>query len=120
MSERLIQDQSEDVPLMQCMYRAFTRMPGESYRRRLRSLLLYLCYVFRALINSLVRRLIHGYSDWFPSVILWSTHTFRSHEVYVKYLEYEVFVSPETATVMTFLVWHREGIIPGNFGFAKY
>ena len=26
----------------------FTRMPGESYRRRLRSLLLYLCYVFRA------------------------------------------------------------------------
>ena len=29
-------------------------MPGESYRRRLRSLLLYLCYVFRALINSLV------------------------------------------------------------------
>ena len=30
------------------------RMPGESYRRRLGSLLLYLCYVFRALINSLV------------------------------------------------------------------
>ena len=29
-------------------------MPGESYRRRLRSLLLYLCYAFRALINSLV------------------------------------------------------------------
>ena len=29
-------------------------MPGESYRRRLRSLLLYLCCVFRALINSLV------------------------------------------------------------------
>ena len=36
------------------MYLVFTRMPGESYRRRLRSLLLYLCYVFRALINSLV------------------------------------------------------------------
>ena len=32
----------------------FTRMPGESYRRRLSSLSLYLCYVFRALINSLV------------------------------------------------------------------
>ena len=29
----------------------FTCMPGESYRR---SLLLYLCYIFRALINSLV------------------------------------------------------------------
>ena len=36
------------------MYLLFTRMPGQSYRRRLRSLLLCLCYVFRALINSLV------------------------------------------------------------------
>ena len=31
-----------------------TRMPGENYRRWLRSLLLYLRYVFRAQINSLV------------------------------------------------------------------
>ena len=29
-------------------------MTGESYCRRLRSLLLYLCYLFSALINSLV------------------------------------------------------------------
>ena len=36
------------------MYLACVRMPGESYRRRLRSLFLYLCYVFWALINSLV------------------------------------------------------------------
>ena len=36
------------------MYLVFTRMPGESYRRRLGSLLLHSCYVFRALINSLV------------------------------------------------------------------
>ena len=35
------------------MYLAFTRVPGESYRKRLKSLLLYLCDVFRALINSL-------------------------------------------------------------------
>ena len=42
-------------------YLVFTRMPGESYRRRLRSsslllilFLLYLCDVFRALIISLV------------------------------------------------------------------
>ena len=35
------------------MYPVFTRMPDESYRRLLRSLLLYLCYVFRSLINSL-------------------------------------------------------------------
>ena len=44
----------EDVTLVELMYLVFTRMPGESYRRRLRSLLLYLCYVFRVLINSLV------------------------------------------------------------------
>ena len=36
------------------MYLVFTRMPGESYPRRLRSLLLYLCYVFRALIKFFV------------------------------------------------------------------
>ena len=44
----------EDVPLVEFMYLSFTRVPGESYRRRLRSLLLCLCDVFRALINSLV------------------------------------------------------------------
>ena len=38
----------------QFIYLVFTRMPGESYRRRLRSLLLCLCDVFRALMNSLV------------------------------------------------------------------
>ena len=47
---------------MEFMYLVFTRMPGESYRRRLRSLLLYLCYVFRALINSLV--------CWYPALVL--------------------------------------------------
>ena len=45
---------SEDVPCT-CtfMYLVFTRMAGE-FPRRLRSLLLYLCYVFWELINSLV------------------------------------------------------------------
>ena len=38
------------------MYLVFTRMPRESYRRQPKSLLSYLCYVFRALINSLVWR----------------------------------------------------------------
>ena len=36
------------------MWFVFTRMPGQSYHRRYRSLLLYLCYVFLTLINSLV------------------------------------------------------------------
>jgi len=45
------------VPLVEFMCIVFTRMPGESYRRRLRSLLVYWCDVFRELINSLVCRL---------------------------------------------------------------
>ena len=45
---------TKDVPLADFMYTAFTCMPGESYHRRLRSLLLCLCGIFRALINSLV------------------------------------------------------------------
>ena len=44
----------EDVPPMEFMYLVFTRMLRESYCRRLRSLLLSLCDVFRTLINSLV------------------------------------------------------------------
>ena len=31
------------VPQVEFIYRVFTRMPGESYRRRIRSLLLCLC-----------------------------------------------------------------------------
>ena len=41
----------KDVPLVEFMYLVFTRVPGESY---LRSLLLWLGDVFRALITSLV------------------------------------------------------------------
>ena len=45
---------NEDVPLVEFIYLVFTRMPGESYRRQLGSLLLHLCYVFWVVINSLV------------------------------------------------------------------
>ena len=47
-------DKKRNDKTVEIVYLAFTRMPGESYRRRLRSLLLCLCDVFRALINSLV------------------------------------------------------------------
>jgi len=43
-----------DVPLVEFMYLVFTRMPGESYRGQLRSLLLCLFDVFRVLMNSSV------------------------------------------------------------------
>ena len=39
--------------LLEFMYLVFTRMPGESCRRRLGSLLLYLCEVLRAVITPL-------------------------------------------------------------------
>ena len=45
--------QLEGVLLVEFMYLVFTHMPGESYWRRLGSLLLYLCYIFWALINSI-------------------------------------------------------------------
>ena len=57
---------SHEQQTVMWMYLVFTRMPGESYRRWLRSLLLYLCDVFRALINSLV--------CWFWTVT-WSPRT---------------------------------------------
>ena len=44
----------KDVPLVELMDLAFTRVPGESCRRRLGPLLLHLCYTFWALINPSV------------------------------------------------------------------
>ena len=50
----MVHPQMEDVPLEELMYPVLTRIPGESYYRRLRSLLLSLRYIFWVLINSLV------------------------------------------------------------------
>ena len=44
----------DDVPLVECVYFAVTRMPRKSYRKRLTYLLLCSWDVFRALINFLV------------------------------------------------------------------
>ena len=49
----------ENVPLVELMHLIFTSIPGESYRRRLRSSLCS-CDVFRALINSLARLFCAG------------------------------------------------------------
>ena len=51
------------VALMECMHLVFTRMPRESYRRRLRSLLFDCVTSFRALINCL-------FVDW--ACLLWT------------------------------------------------
>jgi len=42
----------EDVSLVEFRYLVFTCMSGESYNKRLRSLLLSLCDGFRALFNN--------------------------------------------------------------------
>ena len=52
------------------MYLVFTRMPGENYRRRPRSLLLCLCYVFRTLINSLFVDFDHDSVNWLYTSVL--------------------------------------------------
>ena len=43
---------NEDVLPVQSIYLVFTHMPGKSYRRRVRSLLMCLYDVFRVVINS--------------------------------------------------------------------
>ena len=45
-------EKTEDVPLVEFTYLVFTYMPGESYVGDLS--LLYLCYIFRVLINSFI------------------------------------------------------------------
>ena len=61
----------EDVPQVEFMYLV---LPGESYRRRLRSLLLYLCDISWALINSLVfwchSFQLQQYLEWIRAVII--------------------------------------------------
>ena len=58
----------------------FTLMPGESYRKWLQSLLLYLCYVFQVLINSLVCWLVphHIQQLWTPLTWYWTCSFFMA------------------------------------------
>ena len=53
-----------------CTGLVFTRMSDESYRRRLRSLLLYLCYVFQTL-NNLTPLCVDS------ARVLWASFCFR-------------------------------------------
>ena len=78
-SEMCSLGQLEAVPLAEFMYLVFTRVPGENYRRRLRFLLLYLCYVFRALINSLVCWLFTQRKILSGETILSTTTWTRAH-----------------------------------------
>ena len=57
---RIPGESTGDAPLVEFMYLVFTRMPGKTYRSRVRSLLLCLGDVFRALINSLAYSIDFG------------------------------------------------------------
>ena len=70
----------KDVALVEFMQLVFTRMPGESYRSRLMSLLLYLCYAFRALINSLVSWFARALSASFCFIFLTTGKVKRQRE----------------------------------------
>ena len=56
-----------NVPLVELIYLFFTRMPGESYRRRLRSLLPCLCVTsFERFLTSLC---IDRWSSFVPRMV---------------------------------------------------
>ena len=46
----LFRNSLEDVPLVEFMYLVFTRMPGESYRRRLRSVVVFVLLISSACV----------------------------------------------------------------------
>ena len=57
----VVHSRNDGVPLVELLYLVFTRMPGENYRRRLRSLL-YLCDVIPALLAPLSAAAVAGAS----------------------------------------------------------
>ena len=63
---------------MEFIYLVFRRMPGESYRRRLRSLLLYLCYEDVPLVEFMYLVFTHipgeSYRRRFVSVVVFVRH----------------------------------------------
>ena len=76
--------------LVEFMYLVFTCMPGKSYHRQLRSLLLCLCYRFQVLINSL--KCVD--SAW----ALWASFCFRFFTLIKIYiLTHQLYSSSDTS-----------------------
>ena len=80
------------LPLVEFMYLVFTRMPGDSYHRRFRSLLLYLCTLkYRRYRGDLIQvfKIINGtddlkFEDFFTTTKLDSTRN-SEHKLYVHF-----------------------------------
>ena len=102
------------------MYLVFTRMPGESYRRRLRSLLLHLCDGCRALIISLVCRYfflpyrlseraikrpkqVLLYGSWSSELILLSKYTAASIVVHTVFLRTAASATTTSCSTTTYI-----------------
>ena len=87
----------------------FIRMPGESYRRQLRFLLLCLCEGFRALINSLVC----WFSIWtfyFCLIQNWEDYTFELplckftiYDLYLFFLKHRLYSELADSTTFNLL-----------------
>ena len=74
----------EDVPVAKFMYLVFTRMPSESYRRRLKSLSC-LCDVFPVCLLVLLRRL-KSLSCFCVTSFPLSVGSFKATQVFVVFV----------------------------------
>ena len=71
--------------LVESVYPVFTRMPGESYRRRLRSVL-YLCYVFREKkrVSIFTRLPGESYRRRLTSLLLYLCYVLKNNNIYMQ------------------------------------
>ena len=90
------------------MYLVFTRMPRESYRRRSRSSLVYFCYVFWALINSLACWLSN--SGFAPNLTYTHILHYTLHSTSVNCTRRETLVHSDPVTTAT---WGRPRAVRG-------
>ena len=102
---------------MEFTYLVFTRMPGESlYRRRLRSLLLYLCYVFRAVRIRLDRLLRQQQlsTSVLPScseiVYLFCGVSMTCYPYYYSYYLYRKGATLYMYVIKSAICWMRNGV----------
>ena len=110
----------EDEPVVEFMSFVFTGMPGKSYRRRLRSLLLCLCDVFLAQINSIV--------CWFSLYRVDRSRYKKYKSLYKKSLEQadqeslrgKLWELEETLDVTNILIARQQARLEVSFSFLYY
>ena len=105
------------------MYLVFTHMPGESYRRLLRSLLLCLCDVVPVLIKSLVCWfffLRNSLQNCKPSLSIWSSQTQAPFQSLEHFQSWCVFCTIATPLRVVFLFFRDRSTLPVHFNSRWY